>query len=91
MPRYNYEYLSASQLREYARDLLRTASRVSDAASWMDEDKVETIRSRNSAIGVRAQDYAQKYANAVEEAVRQYKYDNRRYRPGGIGSNEKAV
>lgn len=81
MPQYNYENLSSKQLREYARDLARTASRVVEIANWMEDDDVRTVCSRNSSIGVRAQEYAQKYANAIEEAVTQYKHDKARYKP----------
>lgn len=81
MPQYNYENLTSKQLREYARDLARTARRVVEIADWMDDDEVEQVCSHNSAIGVRAQAYSQKYANAIEEAVTQYKHNNSRYKP----------
>ena len=81
MPRYNYEDLTANQLRELARDLDRTATRIADIARWMDDDNLKRITSHNSTIGVRGLGYVQKYANAIEEAVTKFKHDNSRYKP----------
>lgn len=81
MPRYNYTDLAPKQLREYARDLDRTARRIADIAKWMDSDNVKQITSHNSTIGIRGLDHAQRYANAIEEAVTKYKHDNSHYKP----------
>ena len=81
MPRYNYKSLSSAQLREYARDLERICSRITEISEWMDASKISTISARNSAIGVRAMDYAKKYGDALEEAVLTIKTESEVYAP----------
>ena len=81
MPQYNYKFLSGAQLREYARDLERTAARIAEISEWMDKSGVSEMKARNAAIGMRAMDYSKKYADALEEAVLKIKTDQEAYAP----------
>lgn len=83
MPQYNYETVTPNNLKQYAKDLERTAKRVKTIARWMEEDKVKGITAHNSTIGIRAQAYSSKYAQALEEAMFHYKVDHGLYRVEG--------
>lgn len=82
MPQYNYETVTPNNLKQYAKDLERTAKRVKIIARWMEEDRVKDITTHNSTIGIRAQAYSSKYAQALEEAMLNYKVDHGIYRVG---------
>ena len=45
------------------------ATRITEISGWMDSRKVSEINARNSALNVQPMDDAEKYGDALEEAV----------------------
>ena len=79
MPRYNYETLKTSQMREYAKELEREAARLRATAEQLEEDGYKTASVRNQTIAVIGLEYVIKFCDAVREAHVSKKVDQEKY------------